>query len=270
VQAEGGYGDLFMNMRWLPKLRSWQGIARVGMTVLSQSVANMLDWSIMGVDDVYVVNKDKLPFGRYQCAVSALSLPYIFGVKGWEEIPLHTVTMEGKPLWRYFAADESPGDDPRIGFCWRAEENTSPIRTKSLETEDAEAAVAAIRSAYPKAVIRSLSPEKADIYSTDVFTLPPSLEVEPERMKDWNATAGYLCDFDYILTVDTAIAHLAGVLEIPTMALIPRSSCWRWGTPTDPCHWYKSVQLYRQPDAKWNVPDICRTFLSMVKGARHA
>ena len=46
---------------------------------------------------------------------------------------------------------------------------------------------------------------------------------------------------DYVLTVDTAVAHLCGVLGVPCLVLLPVSHCWRWGTQKGSGHtswWY--------------------------------
>jgi ADP-heptose:LPS heptosyltransferase len=46
--------------------------------------------------------------------------------------------------------------------------------------------------------------------------------------------------------VDTALAHLAGALGVPTLLLLPFSPDWRWMLGRDDSPWYPSMRLYRQ------------------------
>jgi hypothetical protein len=52
-----------------------------------------------------------------------------------------------------------------------------------------------------------------------------------------------------VVTVDTAVAHLAGSMGIPTAILITPNPDWRWSTSGDTTPWYQSVRLFRQE--KW-------------------
>ena len=51
---------------------------------------------------------------------------------------------------------------------------------------------------------------------------------------------------DFVLTVDTLIAHLAGTLNVPTRILLGLNSDWRWSLNEATTPWYSSVQLYRR------------------------
>jgi hypothetical protein len=51
---------------------------------------------------------------------------------------------------------------------------------------------------------------------------------------------------DFVLTVDTLIAHLAGSLNVPTRILLGLNSDWRWSLNEKSTPWYSSVQLYRR------------------------
>jgi ADP-heptose:LPS heptosyltransferase len=58
---------------------------------------------------------------------------------------------------------------------------------------------------------------------------------------------------DLVITVDTAVAHLAGALGIPTLLLLAHVPDWRWMLGRDDTPWYRSMQIYRQPaPGDWN------------------
>jgi hypothetical protein len=62
-------------------------------------------------------------------------------------------------------------------------------------------------------------------------------------------TIAVLNNIDLLLTVDTYIVHLAGVLNIKTLLLLGYTSDWRW-FDDDICNWYKSVELMRMKEDK--------------------
>ena len=73
---------------------------------------------------------------------------------------------------------------------------------------------------------------------------------------------------DFVLTVDTAVAHLCGLLGVPALVLVPAGGCWRWGvTEETVSHWYgPDLTLYRQPVAlEWNATDIVNTLLERIE-----
>jgi ADP-heptose:LPS heptosyltransferase len=51
---------------------------------------------------------------------------------------------------------------------------------------------------------------------------------------------------DLVITVDTALAHLAGALGVPTLVLLPFTPDWRWMLGRDDSPWYPSMRLCRQ------------------------
>ncbi|WP_126147276.1 tetratricopeptide repeat protein [Synechococcus elongatus] len=67
-----------------------------------------------------------------------------------------------------------------------------------------------------------------------------------DRMHSFADTAAVLNQMDLLITVDTAIAHLAGALEIPTWLLLPKVADWRWSLTGSETPWYQSMRLYRQ------------------------
>jgi tetratricopeptide (TPR) repeat protein len=63
-------------------------------------------------------------------------------------------------------------------------------------------------------------------------------------------TIAILQNIDLLVTIDTSITHLAGVLNIKTLLLLGYGSDWRWSNDADSTFWYKSVELLRMTENK--------------------
>lgn len=85
---------------------------------------------------------------------------------------------------------------------------------------------------------------------TRIETLGDDFDAGPDAFVD-SAAVMSLCDL--VITSDTAIAHLAGALGVPTWVGLKQTPDWRWLLDRTDSPWYPSMRLYRQkmPD-DWN------------------
>ena len=66
-------------------------------------------------------------------------------------------------------------------------------------------------------------------------------------LTDFSDTAYALSGMDLVITVDTALAHAAGALGIPTLLMVPFDPDWRWFLGRTDSPWYPTLRIYRQP-----------------------
>jgi ADP-heptose:LPS heptosyltransferase len=66
------------------------------------------------------------------------------------------------------------------------------------------------------------------------------------RLSDFLATSTVVAQLDLVITVDTAVAHLAGALGKPVWMLVPFVSDWRWLRDRTESPWYPTMRLFRQ------------------------
>ena len=55
-----------------------------------------------------------------------------------------------------------------------------------------------------------------------------------------------LAQLDLVISVDTAVAHLAAALNRPTWVLLPCNADFRWMRDRRDSPWYPSMRLFRQ------------------------
>jgi len=72
---------------------------------------------------------------------------------------------------------------------------------------------------------------------------------------DFAETAAVLTQLDLLISVDTAVAHLAGALGVKTFLLLRRVSDWRWFDERADSPWYPTMTLFRQEVLdRWGEP----------------
>jgi hypothetical protein len=86
------------------------------------------------------------------------------------------------------------------------------------------------------------------------------------QTNDFADTAAILTHLDLLITVDTAVAHLAGAMGRPVWVLIPFIADWRWGLRRADTPWYPSMRLFRQTTAgQW--PPVIKRICNAVRTA---
>lgn len=127
---------------------------------------------------------------------------------------------------------------------------------------------------------RSMAPERLtplfELPSLQFFNLQKDGPAAPKafslidlmsEIDDFADTAALISNLDLVISVDTAVAHLAAALGKPVWMLNRFDSCWRWFTARRDSPWYPTLKLYRQPQpGDWDsaVSEIARDLTEMV------
>ncbi len=232
---EQGYGDLLMFARFLP-LAKTQGAGRILLQCPAPLAALM---ATLPEVDAVVPRGAPLPEG---CDLYAplLSLPGLLGL-GPEALP-GPVPYLPKP-----EAAALPGHAPlKLGLVWAGKptprDRSFPLEALLPHLDDPRWRLYSLQTG-PRA--QDLAASGANAF---VHDLGPALT-------DFAATARLLAGLDALVTCDTAIAHLAGALALPTFVPLLHYSDWRWGDHGERTPWYPTLRLFRQPRAAdWASP----------------
>ena len=89
------------------------------------------------------------------------------------------------------------------------------------------------------------------------------------ELSDFDVTAALIAGLDLVLSVDTAVAHLAGALDRPVFLLNRAESEWRWLLGREDSPWYPSLRIFRQRSVRqWGAPldAVCQALEQRLAG----
>jgi hypothetical protein len=234
LYAEQGFGDTIQMARYVPLL------AKQGAKVIleAQPALVRLLGCLQGSPQI-VSKGDALPDFDYYCAM--MDVPRGFGTE------LMTIPSATPYLWAEPSEVEryrpSLSARRRIGLSWAGRSSHENDHNRSLKFTQL-APWLALQD------IEWVSLQRV-VPDGDAAALAASSVLDWGRgFADFAVTAAAIMTLDLVITVDTAIAHLAGALGKPVWILLPFYADWRWLLDRTDSPWYPTARLFRQPQPK--------------------
>jgi len=207
LYAEQGFGDTIQFLRYVPLVRERAG--RVIVAVQRELVSLVQDVDVIGLHESMPSHDLSLPL---------MSLASVFGVVG--------MTM---PYVRI--ANVERAGPIRVGIVWAGRSTYTNDRNRSISV----------------AMLEPLRAAGVELHSLQASSLAPAWMIDhASELTDFRATAELISKLDLIVSVDTAVAHLAGAMGKPTWILLPYSPDWRWMLGREDSPWYPTARLFRQ------------------------
>jgi tetratricopeptide (TPR) repeat protein len=233
VFTEQAFGDTIQFCRFLPLLAE-----RGGHIMLFNNLKpldSMLE-TLPYVEQIFRLGQ-KLPACDW--AVPMLSIPHLMDIT-LESLPSSTPYLfpneERCSWWREYVREDR---NLKVGIAWKGRIMPDPRRSAPPDCF-------AVLKNLPGVSWYSLQVAEG---SGVMAELPDGfcLNDPTTLLHDFSETAALMSQLDLIISIDSAVAHLAGALGRPAWVLLPYSPDWRWMLERVDSPWYPTMRLFRQP-----------------------
>jgi len=232
VYMEQGFGDAIQFVRYLPQVKSRGGTV----ILVCHPLLQRLFETASGADKVIPEN---YPLPSFDFHISLMSLPAIFQT-GLDTIPAETpylsIPLEPKETLNKIIDEHTHVF--KVGFVWAGNPANKHDRDRSIPLH-----MFSCLNSVKGIKMFSLQKEQ----QVDTSLLFDFVDLAP-HIQDFSDTAYAISKLDLIISVDTAVAHLAGAIHHHVWILLPKVPDWRWLLHREDSPWYPSVRLFRQKD----------------------
>lgn len=252
MDAEQGSGDTIQFVRYASFIRERGGRAVVGCPPeLLRLVKSHPDVQAAG---------SAAPLPPFDLHLPMMSFPLVAQTR-LETIPRRVPYLFAEPAdvaaWQSRLAG-SPG--LKVGLVWAGSPGHRDDRRRSM-------ALASLAPLWRAPGVTFFSLQKGPA-AAEIAAHPslPMIDFTAD-LRDFADTAALVTNLDLVISVDTAVAHLAGALAKPIWMLLPFKLDWRWLTVRHDSPWYPTARLFRQPGIGQWEPVVRAALEALAKRA---
>ncbi len=274
LHSEQGLGDTLQFIRYIPLVAAQGGRVILECYTPLFPLLQQLEWV-----DILVLRDEPLP--AFDVHAPLMSLPRIFGTTLEtipREIPYLMVRpphpsrldlQEHRPPTQADVSlvpnDQNTSNSPLKKGGWggsllnASSENLNPSPSCKIgivwaaNQENPTAIKRSCPFSYFIQLVEKFKGYKIGFYSlqkdsNELTELSPEVPIQAlaPQLNHFRDTAEIMAELDLIITVDTAVAHLAGALGKPAWVLLPFAPDWRWLLHRPDSPWYPTLRLFRQ------------------------
>ncbi len=236
ILGEQGLGDRFQFFRFIFDLKYRYPDMKITV-LLSKNIIHLFNVKNKDIRLLDTISD----ISEYNYKINIASLPYILKLDKITPLIDNTyIKVEETTLLKWKEKLKNL-KKPKVGIFWRGNNVTYISKYIPLymfrNIVDLEIDIICLQKDYEKDISSIDFNNKINAYNIDL----------EQSFKD---TVAILKNIDLLITVDSAIVHLAGILNIETWLLIGSGfhSEWRWFLNEDKSRWYNSVSIYRCND----------------------
>jgi len=243
IHGEQGFGDTLQFCRYASLL------AKLGAAVILE-VPGPLKSLLASTDGAArcIVPEDTLPEFDYHCPLMSLPLACNSTLS---TLPAQVPYLRGNAeKTRYWMEKLGQRRKPRIGLVWSG--GARPTQPHLWHVNRRRNIPLATLAVLLRPDMDFYSLQKGELAEAELreFTVKnpngPQLIALTDELRDFSDTAALVANLDLVVTVDTAMAHLAAALGKPVWILNRFDACWRWLVDRSDSPWYPTAKLYRQ------------------------
>ncbi|BCM25759.1 tetratricopeptide repeat protein [Methyloradius palustris] len=248
VHGEQGLGDMIQCMRYIPLLKPKFKRIVIHIHKPLVTIAKMVE----GAEDLEV-SCDEIP--KHDVRIPAMSIPLRFNTTLDtipNKLPYLNITHDYLTKWEALTGDRNT--KKRIGFAWTGNQVLASNQRRSIPVD-----LLPVLMGFNKVEWWSLQKDFQG-------SLPDSIKLIDKMHLTSNMadTAALIMQLDLVITVDTAVAHLAGALGKPVWILLAYNSDYRWLTNRHDSPWYPTALLFRQ-DQRYTWQPVIQQVLARLE-----
>jgi tetratricopeptide (TPR) repeat protein len=239
VFTEQGIGDSLQFVRYLSLAK--QRFAKVGF-VCPMPLLRLMEWSFG--DDIILLATEPKAANLWDKQSPLMSLPRAFQTRPDTvpaDVPYLHVPAVAKNYWQARLAAWPTRPRLRVGIAWTGNKNYLYDKRRSLTFEQ-------LQTLWPIADVTWVNLQ-VRMPKDAPPPMPKSVDWIDWTMElaDFADTAALVANLDLVISIDSAIAHLAGALGRPTWLLNRFESEWRWLLNREDSPWYPTMRIFNQP-----------------------
>jgi hypothetical protein len=255
VLGEQGHGDNIQFVRFVGDII---GRGAKVILVVNDNLKPLFD----ATDVKFSVITPDTAVPKFDYWIPIMSIPAVIGATVDNIAKVQYYLTADAETQRQWQAVLGPKHRLRVGFCWSGRRDTWINRHKGMPFD----VIVDLIKRNPTYEWVNLQADCTQEEEAQLVAL--GVKAYPGVIKNFADTAGLLMHLDVVLSVDTAIAHLAGALGRPVWVMLNQYALdWRWLIDRDSSPWYTTARLFRQPKmGDWkSVVDKVEKFLSWYK-----
>lgn len=233
ITDEQGLGDAIRFFRYVPMVKD------LGARITYEASGSLASLFATAMPDIKVIT-GVTESVKINYACSTMSLPAVFDTR-FETMPRDVPYLHAEPervtRWATML-DFHPGH--RIGLVWAGNPKHVNDRRRSIPASQFLEI-----THIPEVRFYSLQHQVRDSDRAALDANSAIVRVG-ETVDGFADIAAIIASLDLVITVDTAIAHLAGALGKPVWVLLAFVADWRWFVGRDDSPWYPTARLFRQ------------------------
>ena len=234
LYVEQGFGDEIQSLRFAKTMQD-QG-ARVILSVRPPMFRLARNFAYA---DAVIIQYDEPPW-QPDYMMALLDVPGVI------EINPNTVPLKGG----YLNIEDQgfrlsfPPDALKVGICWVSGQR--PDQSSVFDISKQKSLSFSQFAPLARAGVKLVSLQQSHNDHDELRRL--GVADPMQGVQDFADTAFIMDHLDLVITVDTAVAHLAGALGKPVWNLVRYDAIWPWRRETAETCWYDSMTIYRQQE----------------------
>ncbi|KWE79181.1 hypothetical protein WT54_28085 [Burkholderia territorii] len=233
IRAEQGFGDTLQFVRFVPLVR--ERCARVVLEVQPELVTLLTPAAARWRVTLVAQGAAKPPAADIACTL--MSLPFLLGLQPADIVAGRRYLDVPDSARRRFRGSLGGQSKRKFGLAWSGRRQAQENRSMPFDALAPLLALSDIDWIVLQPALDEDERARVDAH--------PRVHRLDGRLRDFAETAALIERLDGVVTIDTAVAHLAGALGKPLWIMLPFAADWRWFTGDD-CPWYPHARLVRQ------------------------